>query len=179
MNHTDVQVGCLRYQEIIINLNLFVSIYFHILQKTVIFPPQFPSADEEKFFSKMGLIPQTAAFMHCRYEMGRLWLWPSKGYREIEDNLWPLHKGDYRTSQTTNQPAGRLPIFNAPKTWCELFLHHWPGQPISLSIGLLTQPKYGDNNTFFTILLGLSEILHVKYLANHIHTILLLISITP
>lgn len=31
-----------RYWEIIINLNSFVSIYFHILQKTVIFFPKFP-----------------------------------------------------------------------------------------------------------------------------------------
>lgn len=30
-----------RYGEIIINLNSFASIYFHISQKTIIFPPKF------------------------------------------------------------------------------------------------------------------------------------------
>lgn len=42
---------------------------------------------------------------------------------------------------------------------------------------MLTQLKYRDNNTFFTILFRLSETLYVKYLANCVHTTNIVVNI--
>lgn len=47
----------LRYWEISINLNLLASIYFHILEKTVIFLPCFLSGEVDEMYTKMVGLP--------------------------------------------------------------------------------------------------------------------------
>lgn len=44
----------LRYGKIIINLNLLASIYFHILEKPVIFLPCLPSDEEDEMYQDGG-----------------------------------------------------------------------------------------------------------------------------
>lgn len=59
----------LRYGEIIINLNLLASIYFHILEKPVIFLPCLPSGEEDEMYTKMVGLPVYSFYMvrrRCR-----------------------------------------------------------------------------------------------------------------
>lgn len=56
----------LRYGEIIINLNLLASIYFHILEKPVIFLPCFSSGEGDEMYTEMVGLPVYSFFYMVR-----------------------------------------------------------------------------------------------------------------
>lgn len=168
----------LRYWEIIINSNSFARIYFHILQKIVIFLPSSLHCEEEEFFTKMVLALLEAAFMSWGCRAVWSWPWPCKQYREIEDTAPALHIGrrDHEGSGNRDHQLACSKVncqepqsLLLPRLGLNSSFQPWPLCVLSSELRFSYSAEIKNDNNPFTMSLGLNERLYVKHLANRMH----------
>lgn len=158
-NHTDVQGVCL---EVLGNYHKFELVCKHLFPyfiENCNFSLQVSSLVRRNFSPTWHLVPLAAAFMREGYKSGRVWPWPCKGYREIEDIVPALciREAAWLRNQLNHQAVSwKVNCLWCSQAWYEFSLHLWPLQVVSLSVGLLARLKNRGADTSFTILLGLN-----------------------